>query len=77
MKITGTRSYILIEYEHRILKIQGELTMTAFYANLNSIDCWEPPFDNVKVINEEKQLIVKTVQKEQDKDPHRLKIFFE
>lgn len=77
MKIKGTRSYVLIEYDHRILKIQGELTVTAFFANLNSIDCWKSPFDNIKVTNEEKGLIVKKIQVEQEEDPHKLKIFFE
>jgi len=77
MKITGTRSYILVEYDDRILKIKGELTMTAFYASLSSIDCWEPPFENAKVTDDEKRDLVSRVQKEEGKDPSRFKVIFE
>ncbi|HTJ52997.1 MAG TPA: Imm74 family immunity protein [Cyclobacteriaceae bacterium] len=62
MKITGTRSYILVELDHWTLKIAGELTTTpAFYADVNSIKNWEAPYENLKVTDEEKSEIIKKV----------------
>lgn len=65
MKITGTRSYILVEFDHRTVKIQGELTTTpTFYADLNSIKNWEPPFDNLVISEGEKKQIIEAILKE-------------
>jgi len=56
MKITGTRSYILIEFNDRIVRIEGELTInTAFYASVASIKNWEPPYDKFAVTEQEKK----------------------
>jgi hypothetical protein len=50
MKITGTSSYILVEFDHRTVRISGELTNSpAFYAYLDSIKNWEPPFQNSEI----------------------------
>jgi hypothetical protein len=65
MKISGTRSYILVEYDHRSIKIQGELTITpAFYADIASIKRWEPPYDHIAVSEEEKLDIISKVTEE-------------
>jgi hypothetical protein len=62
MKITGTRSYILVEFDYRTVKIQGELTITpAFYAYSNSIKNWEPPYDKTPITTDEKSEIIKAV----------------
>jgi hypothetical protein len=56
MKITGTRSYILVEFDSRTVKIEGELTTTpAFYASVGSIKNWETPYQDVEISPEEKK----------------------
>jgi len=75
MKITGTRSYILVELDHRTVRIAGELTTTpAFYASIGSINNWEPPHEKSKVTEEEKKEIVKIVL---ENDNPEFKIIFE
>jgi hypothetical protein len=65
MKITGTRSYILVEFDHRSVKIAGELTTTpVFYASIKSIKNWEPPYDSIPVSESEKREIVNRVLQE-------------
>jgi len=60
--IKGTRSYIIIEFEDRAVKMQGELTLTpAFYAKIGSIKNWEEPYQNLKVTDEEKKEIINRV----------------
>ena len=57
MKITGTMSYIKVEIEGKIVKIQGEMIVGGFVAFKNTIKNWEPPYDNEiidKVTNETK-----------------------
>lgn len=76
MKITGTRSYILVEFDERTVKIQGELTETpVFYAYLNSIKNWESPYGNVAVTEEEKKEMVRRITEENKND--EVKIIFE
>lgn len=61
-KISGTRSYILVEFDHRSIKILGELTTSpTFYADFNSIKKWEPPFDFEEITEEKKQQLVNAV----------------
>ena len=75
MKITVTRSFILVEFDHRTVKISGELTSApAFYASISSIKNWEPPFENIEITDEEKKQIVERVSKE---NRGELKIIFE
>ena len=62
MRITGTRSYILVEFDSRSVKIAGELTTTpAFYASVGSIKKWESPFDELEISPEEKREIIEQV----------------
>lgn len=76
MKITGTRSYILVEFDHRTVKIAGELTTTpVFYAEINSIKNWEAPYNKVAVTEEEKQEIIRRVNEESKAG--QVKIIFE
>lgn len=69
MKITGTRSYILVEFDHRSVKIAGELTTTpVFYASINSIKNWETPYDDMPVSELEKKEIVQRISEEDRPD---------
>lgn len=75
MKITGTRSYILVEFDYRTVKIKGELTTTpAFYASIGSIENWESPYENLKVSEEEKKEIIRKVSEQNN---HEFEIIFE
>jgi len=75
MKITGTRAYILAEFDHRTVKIAGELTTTpAFYASISSIKNWEPPYNNMVVTIEEKKEIIRRITYQNESD---FKIIFE
>lgn len=51
MKITGTMSYIKVEVDGRIVKIEGEKVIGGFIAFKNTIKNWEPPYEN-EVIDE-------------------------
>ena len=63
MKITGTRSYIIVELWGKELKIQGELTLTpAFYASKSSIKNWEVPFHEVEISEIEKAEIIQEIE---------------
>jgi hypothetical protein len=65
MKITGTRSYILVEFDHRTIKIEGELTTTpAFHASISSIKNLESPYEKEEVTEDEKGEIVRRVQEQ-------------
>jgi len=76
MKITGTRSYILVEFDYRTIKIAGELTtVPAFYADINSIKNWESPYDNIIITEEEKKEIIKRIL--QETEDKAFKIYFE
>jgi len=67
MKITGTRSYILVEFDNRTVKIKGELTTTpAFYASIRSIDNWETPYQDLKVSEDEKKEIIRKVMEQKN-----------
>jgi hypothetical protein len=61
MKITGTRSYIKVEIEDKIVKIKGELLIGGFIAYKDSIKNWEPPYESEKIDDLEKQKIVNMV----------------
>jgi len=62
MRITGTRSYILVEIDSRTVKIEGELTTTpAFYASVGSIKNWESPYQDVEISPAEKKEIIERV----------------
>ncbi len=76
MKITGTRSTLIVETEGKTLIIKGELTVTpAFYADSDSIRYWEPPFDDIKISEEEKLRIIDKIKKYNENQG--VKIIFE
>jgi hypothetical protein len=62
-EITGTRSYIIVDYGERKVKIQGELTLTpAFYGYTNSIKYWEPPYEKEEISESEKKTIIDEIR---------------
>ncbi len=76
MKITGARDHMIVEFDHRCVKIYGELTTTpAFYADLKSIGYWEPPFERELISDVEKDEIVRRVLEQTENET--LKIYFE
>jgi len=69
MKITGTRSYIMVEFtegafKNKRVKIEGELTLIpAFYATKSTIRNWEAPYTDVEITDNDKQQIVDQILK--------------
>jgi len=62
--ITGTRSYIIVDFGDRRVKIQGELTTApAFYGYINSIKNWEAPFEDNLITESEREGIVAQISK--------------
>lgn len=62
--ITGTRSYMIVDFGERKVKIQGELTTTpAFYGYIDSIKNWEAPFEDSAITESERQDIIEQISK--------------
>lgn len=62
MKITGTRTYIDVEDEGRVIRIQGEMIVGGFVAYKRSMTKWKVP-ENEPVTEEEKINIIDKVIK--------------
>ncbi|MBY0097951.1 Imm74 family immunity protein [Mesobacillus maritimus] len=66
MKITkfeGTSSYIKVTInDNRIVKIQGEFLVGGFCAYRDTINHWEPPYDDV---------VMDDKIKDEQKNPHK------
>lgn len=75
LKITGTSSYIKVEVEGKIVKIQGEMLIDGFVAFKDTITKWEPPHDNISIDEETKEKIIEGVIEETKKS--KFKIEFE
>ena len=74
MKITGTNSYIKVEIDKKIVKIEGEMIVGGFVAFKDTIKQWEVP-EGEKIDSATKQYIIESVINE-TKDSH-MKIIFE
>lgn len=62
IKITGTRSYIDVEFDDKTVRIEGELTMIpSFYASIDSIQYWKTTTGMVKINKEERDWIVSEI----------------
>jgi Immunity protein 74 len=59
MKIRGTSSYIFIEVDHRIVKVQGEMLVDGFAAYKDTMTHWEPPYEHETIDTETKNRIIK------------------
>lgn len=76
MKITGTKSSLKVEIGQKTLLIKGELTTTpAFYADINSIIKWEPPFENELIDDIERKKIISEILAANQSN--KMKIIFE
>jgi len=73
-----SRGSMLVTYNNKQLLLTGELVFEppVFYADLNSILKWEPPFDNVQITEEEKTAIMKDLLEESE-GPGKTKIIFD
>lgn len=60
VKITGTRSYIDVEYNGRTARIGGELGVNGFYAIADSMR-WLPPHEHLLVTDAERNVLVKAI----------------
>ncbi len=61
MKITGTRSYIQIEIDGKVVKVEGEMLIGGFVAEKDSMKHWEPPYEKELLSEKEKQDIIEQV----------------
>lgn len=61
MKITGTRSYIKVEIEGKVVEIKGELLVGSFIAYKDTIKNWNPPYESEEIDDAMKQKIIEMV----------------
>jgi len=61
MKITGTSSYIKVEFDNKIVKIQGEMMVNGFLAYSDTIKNWEPPFEHIIIDKVTKTKLIKAI----------------
>lgn len=47
IKITGDRSYVVLDIDGWKIKVEGELVIEGFIAKKESIQKFEPPYNNV------------------------------
>lgn len=52
MKITGTNSYIVLDQDERKIKVEGEMVIGGFIAEIKSMRSFEPPHED-EVLTEE------------------------
>ena len=64
MKITGTRSYIKVEIDGKVVEIKGELLVGSFIAYKDTIKNWEHPYESEKIDDAMKQKIIEMVVNE-------------
>ncbi|MGB3145714.1 MAG: hypothetical protein WBB24_16565 [Maribacter sp.] len=77
MKITGTKSYIIVELNGKCIKIEGELTQTSiFYADESSINYWEFDNERIYLTDEEKLELIELIIHESGKKGN-IKIIFD
>ncbi|OXM15557.1 Imm74 family immunity protein [Paenibacillus herberti] len=74
MKITGTMSYIKVEIDDKIVKINGEMIVGGFVAFKKSIGNWESPFESESIDENMKEQIIRDVVN-QTKDSHMVITF--
>ncbi|MFE8100758.1 Imm74 family immunity protein [Brenneria goodwinii] len=64
MKITGTNSYIILDDDGRKIKVEGEMVIGGFIADIKSIKNFEPPYKKEELTEETKrEYIDKTIKK--------------
>lgn len=55
MKITGTSSYIILDIDGWKIKVEGEMVIGGFYAEIKSMQQFEPPHEKTPLTDEIKQ----------------------
>lgn len=61
--IKGTRSEIFVYIDDKVLTITGELTtIPVFYADISSINKWNPPFESIEISEVEKKEIISLIE---------------
>ncbi len=65
-----SRGSMLVEYGGKKLFVEGELIFTppVFYANLNSIANWEPPYEDEGPTQIEKDEIIKFIKADSQRE---------
>lgn len=72
-----TPSQMEVIFDNKRLLVEGEGTMTPmFYADINSLKCWESPFENTYITDKEKREIIEYITQESQKEG-QIKIVFE
>lgn len=61
MKITGTMSYIKVEVDGKVVKIEGEKVVGGFVAFKDTIKTWESPYDQEAIDDKLKEEIITRV----------------
>ncbi|WP_040214615.1 Imm74 family immunity protein [Clostridium polynesiense] len=64
MKITGTMSYIKVEIDEKVVKIEGEKIIGGFVAFKDTMKNWESPHDDDVIDDKLKQEIIDRVTNE-------------
>jgi hypothetical protein len=65
-----------VSFNNKRIIISGELTLTpAFYADINSMKKWSPPYNEILITDEEKNIIISELTKVSKWK--QLKIYFE
>ncbi|MFT4146920.1 MAG: Imm74 family immunity protein [Mobilitalea sp.] len=67
MILGGTNSYVRVELNGKIVKIEGELLANGFLAYKNTIRKWESPHENEVIDQATKDLIIQHVLEESQK----------
>jgi len=58
MKITGTNSYIVLDIDGRKIKVQGEMVVGGFIAEVSTMQRFEPPYENVTLTEDLKRIYI-------------------
>lgn len=63
MKITGTRSYIDVDFGEKSVRIEGELTtIPSFYASISSIKYWNTSDGLIEINESERNWIISEIR---------------
>lgn len=73
VKITGTKTYIDVEIDGRVVRIKGEMGVGEFYCLKSSIEKWLVP-EGEEISEADKEMIIQRVT-EKTSDSHMVIIF--
>ena len=58
MKITGTNSYIVLDIDFSKIKVQVEMVVGGFIAEINTMQQFEPPYENITLTESVKEMYI-------------------